>query len=342
MRLAVRCGVHAQSWHIDRGDALACVFAGDQRVVELGVLRAERTILKRGAVLLGERYPVAHHVAVRRRCLREDHRVLHCRKKRVENRTRRALRRLLGRPYEHVGVDGRIAGCKPKVADELAYLVRVRRTVRRADHVAVLTYRRAHVLLAKLYEDIWPDCRQAADDILHQCVDCNGNRTDVTPGVAVFLRRIPRLRDLELVYEVEFETVEAPVPNGALVGLHKVLADLRKPRVENPDVRRARIEQLVPEALPRCGFVPDERHSKPEHVALDPGLVHAAHVRLHVRKSFRHRHPVARRRVVRPALRLLPSVVKDHRLHAERGRELRLRLKLPRMDVLPEGVPRRV
>ena len=66
------------------------------------------------------------------------------------------------------------------------------------------------------------------------------------------------------------------------------------------------------------------------------------HVSLHVGEAALDRHPVARRGVEPLGLHLLPAVVEDHRLHADLGRQLRLRLQLVRVHVLQERVPRRV
>ena len=62
-------------------------------------------------------------------------------------------------------------------------------------------------------------------------------------------------------------------------------------------------------------------------------------MRLHVREPVRDRHPVAGGAVERAAVDLLPSVVEDHGLHAERGGKARLFLQLVRMHVLQVGVP---
>ena len=227
-------------------------------------MRTERALLQRGAVGFGEGDPVVDHLAVRRGSLSEHHGVLDRGEERVQNWTRRALRRLLWRPDEHVRVDGRLAGGEPQIADKLSYLVGIRRTVRRADHVSVLAYRRPHVLLAELEEDVGADRRKPSDDLLHERVDCNGNRADVASRISVLLGGIAPFRNLELVYEVELQSVESPVPHGANVCLHEIFAHLGEARIENADVRRAGVEELVLEPSPCGRLVADERNGEPE------------------------------------------------------------------------------
>ena len=329
-------GAGADVIRVDGHDALVRALALDPRVAVLRVVRRELPPLKRVEVLLGKREPMADHVVVRRRNRLEDHRILDRREKHVQDRKRRALRRLVTAPDEHVRVHRDAAGREAEVADALAVGGRVGGTVGAPHHVAVLEDRRSHVMLAELHQHVGLDFLQAREDVLHQPVHRIGKRAVVASRIVVLQGRVV-LRQHEVVDEVQLDAVEVPFADDALVGGDQVLAHLREPGVEDAGVAAPQHHALELRIILR--LVAHERDRQPEHV-LEARLVHGGDMRLHVREPVRDRHPVAGGAVERAAVDLLPSVVEDHGLHAERSGKARLFLQLVRMHVLKVGVPR--
>ena len=233
-------------------------------------------------MILRKPQPMRQHQSMRFWQRFESDRILHHSEERVQDASRSRFRRLIGSPFEHIGMDGCITRRKPQTCDTSTVFNHRKRAIRRTYHVAEFPYARANVRLAKFDKDIWLDCLQPHHNIREQPLDGQRYALDVTSCVPILYGRIRTLQS-EAPYEIKFKSVKIPFANSLFVGADQEFTHFWESWVKNPSASTTVLsrENLAPETCKIGALLAYERHGIPEHV-LKTKCMHPLHMRCHV------------------------------------------------------------